>query len=53
MSLKEMREVSSAAKEDQCPSEALREDGCEGLVAYDDLSGQEFDPKFMMRARRE
>ena len=43
----------SAAKEDRCPSEALHEDGCEGLVAYDDLSGQELDPKFMMKARRE
>jgi len=35
------------------PSEALHEDGCEELSAYDDLSGREVDLKFMMKARRE
>ena len=35
------------------PSESLHEADGEGLVAWDDVSGQELDPKLMKAARRE
>ena len=44
-----------AAKVDmgQCAEAELHELGYEGMVAYDDVSGQEFDPKLMMAARKD
>ena len=37
----------------ECPSAELHELGYEGMMAYDDVSGQELDPKLMMAARKE
>ena len=44
-----------AAKVDmgECPSAELHELGYEGMVAYDDDSRQELDPKLMMAARKD
>lgn len=52
MSVEKMMEA-SGSKQGECPSEALHEAGCEGLEAYDDVTGQQLDPKLMMAARRD
>ena len=52
MSVDEMKKVASTS-ENEDPSEALHEPGCEGMEAYDDITGQELDPRLMMRARRD
>ena len=53
MSLDEMRSTAAVEKIEECPSEALHETGCEGLVAFDDITGHELDPRLMTRARKE
>ena len=52
MSVDEMKKVASTS-ENEDPSEALHEPGCEGMEAYDDITGQELDPRLMMSARRD
>ena len=53
VSLDEMRSASPAEKAEQCPSQALHAIGCEGVAAYDDITGHELDPKLMTHARKE
>ena len=53
MSIEEMLDVAEVMKSDECPSASLHEAGCEGMVAYDDVSGQELDPKLMIAARQD
>ena len=53
MTVDQMRRASAQAGEEECPGKALHETGHEGLVAYDDVSGQELDPGLMVKARRE
>ena len=53
MSIDKMQKVAKVSSKDECPSSALHDEGTEGLRAWDDLSGQELDPKLMMAARRE
>ena len=53
MSLDEMDEACKGKKDEGCPSEALHEDHCQGMVAFDDVTGQELDPALMMKARRD
>ena len=50
MTLDEMR---STAKTNECPREALYEPDATGMIAVDDVSGQELDPSMMIRARRD
>ena len=38
MSVEQMRQVSSASETDEWPSGSLHETGCEGMVAFDDVS---------------
>ncbi len=49
MSLEEMNAVSMDKGEGQSPSEVLHESGTEGLVAWDDLTGDVLDPKLRSR----
>ena len=37
---------------DECPAEALHDTGCEGMEAFDDVSGQPLDPALMIKARK-
>ena len=53
MSIDQMRELASTGKDKGCPSEALHEPDCSGMFVIDYISGQELDPKMMMKARRE
>jgi hypothetical protein len=53
MSFDEMRDAAGQMEADNCPSQALHEPEGEGLVAWDDLSGQALDPALMVAARRE
>ena len=53
MSFEEMNSAAKEGEKGQSPSEALHESGTEGLVAWDDLTGDIFDPKLMVKARKE
>ena len=53
MSFELMGRVSFASKTDECPSGSLHETGCEAMVAFDDVSGQELKPELMIAARRD
>ena len=52
LSVDRMVEISGSSC-GECPSMALHEVGYEDMRAFDDVSGQELDPKLMMQARRE
>ena len=45
--------MQKASKTHECPSEALHEVDCTGMVAVDDVSGQSLDPALMVKARRD
>ena len=45
--------MQKASKTHDCPSEALHEVGCTGMVAVDDVSGQTLDPALMVKARHD
>ena len=53
MTVDQMRRASAQAGEEECPGKALHETGHEGMVAFDDVSGQELKPEMMVKARRE
>ena len=53
MSLDEMKSAAKGGKGDECPSEALNESDGTGMTAIDDITGQELDPKFMIKARKD
>ena len=48
-------QMNRAAKDgsNNCPAKSLHEDDGHGLVAFDDVSGQELKPELMVKARRE
>ena len=46
-------EMQKASKTHDCPSEALHEVDCTGMVAVDDVSGQTLVPALMVKARRD
>ena len=52
MSVEKMQKASGSTP-DECPSAALHEVGCEGMEAYDDVSGQPLDPGLMIEARKD
>ena len=51
MSIDEMQQATKGAKDHECPSQALHEAGCTGIVDY--VSGQELVPGFMAKLRRD
>ena len=53
LSVERMRDVATVGTGEDCPSHALHETGCEGMEAFDDLSGRSLDPGLMVKARRE
>jgi len=57
MSVDAMHQAAGSKGTDECPSQGLHEvspaDEAEGLVAWDDVSGQQLDAKLMVAARKE
>ena len=53
MTVDQMAQANPQGKVDECPSESLHEADCSGMVAVDDVSGQQLDPKLVMAARRD
>ena len=53
LSIEEMDKAADNVDKDQDPSASLHEPGCEGMKAYDDVTGQELDPSLMVKARRD
>ena len=53
MSVSEMRKAAGGDDAEGCPSAALHETDCTGMIAIDDVSGQRLDPKLMLEARRD
>ena len=51
MSVESMRQAAKAGI-DECPAEAMHDTGCEGMEAFDDVSGQLLDPALMIKARK-
>ena len=51
MSVVSMRQVAKAGM-DECPAEALHDTGCEGMEAFDDVSGQPLALALMIKARK-
>ena len=52
MNLEQMRKAAKI-EAGECPSASLHQTGCEGMEAYNDLSGQALDPGMMMKARQD
>ena len=52
MRVETMRQAAKT-NQDECPAAALHETGCEGMEAYDDISGQPLDPALMIKARQD
>ena len=53
MSLEEMKSTAKSERSDECPSEFLHESDGIGMTAIDDITGQELDPKLMIKARKD
>ena len=53
MSLDQMRDAAAIDGADTDPTAALHETDCSGMVAFDDVSGQELVPALMVKARRD
>jgi hypothetical protein len=53
MSGDQMQTAAKASSASECPSRTLHEDDGQGLTAWDDISGQQLDPKLMVAARKE
>ena len=51
MSVESIRQAAKAGI-DECPAKALHDTGCEGMEAFDDVSGQPLDPALMIKARK-
>ena len=49
----EVKNISAVGSATESPDEALHEVDCSGMKAYDDISGQELEPKLMIKARKE
>ena len=52
MSVEQMNRAAKGGN-DSCPAKSLHEDDGHGLIAFDDVSGQELKPELMVKARRE
>ena len=53
MSFDQMQVAAKNADVGDCPSKSLHEEGGQGLTAWDDISGQQLEPKLMVDARKE
>ena len=53
LSLNEMKAAAKNAKDGESPSEALHEQSADGVIAWDDLTGDILDPKLMAKARKD
>ena len=53
MTVDEMRDAAPVGKDVESPSESLHEPDCSGMVAFDDISGQQLDPALMVKARKD
>ena len=53
MTVDEMRDAAAVGKDVESPSESLHEPDCSGMVAFDDVSGQQLDPALMVKARKD
>ena len=51
MSVEQMSKAAGQTSSGECPSEALHETGGTGMVAFDDVSGQQLEPSLMIKAR--
>jgi hypothetical protein len=51
MSVEQMSKAAGQTNGSECPSEALHETGGTGMVAFDDVSGQQLEPSLMIKAR--
>ena len=52
MSVDQMQVAAAHADAGDCPSESLHEEGGQGLTAWDVISGQQLNPKFMVASRK-
>ena len=53
MSVDQMQTAAKNANAGDCPSESLHEEGGQGFTEWDDISGQQLEPQFMVAARKE
>ena len=51
MSVEQMSKAAGQPNSNECPIEALHETGGTGLIAFDDVSGQQLEPSLMIKAR--
>ena len=53
MSVDLMQAAAKNTNAGDCPSESLHEEGGQGFAAWDDISGQQLEPRLMVAARKQ